>query len=386
VSPVNLGFFTGRQVVHEPHGLMADLGLGRVVNELHRRRPELVLAAATPTVLLDRHSERLTLSDDAVLPLPAMPSFSHGARHTLTCRRIMREMEERCDVVIVQLSFQAPLALLAPHRPRVYHVVGDVMGMARGSSRYSGPVKWRAVGYARFVDAVNAHVVRRPDARLVANGQALLQHYRARGRAVVSTSLSVNDLGSVSRQRAAPPPFRLLFAGFLRHEKGLDILLEAVTRLRPHLDVELEIVGPGDPGDLGPRVRALLDAATAGGWVRLAGERIYGPDLFQHFADADLLALPSRTEGTPRVLVEARAFGCPVVATDVGGIPTSVTDGVDGILVPPEDPVALATAIERVLTDDGLRASLAEKGQARAQEMTVEGFVSALLEEVENLE
>jgi len=386
VSPTRLGFFTGRQVVHQPDALMADLGLGRVVNELHRRRPELVLAACAPTVQLDRHSEPLTLARDAVLALPPMPSFLHGFRRTPVCRRTMRELEDRCDVMIVQLAFQAPVALLGPRRPRVYHVFGDVVGMARGSTQYRGLRKWPAIGYGHVVDGVQGHLIGRPGARLVANGQPLVDHYGGQGRAVVSSSLTAADLETVRRVRPQPPPYRLVFVGYLRHEKGLDILLEAVGRLRGRHEVELDIVGPGDPARLGPRVQTLLDRATAAGWARLVGEEVYGPALFQHYADADILVLPSRTEGTPRVLVEARAFGCPVVATAVGGTTTSVVDGVDGVLVPPEDPAALAAALEALLVDDDRRAALAHQGRIRARELTVEAFVTTLLDEVAVLE
>ncbi len=68
--------------------------------------------------------------------------------------------------------------------------------------------------------------------------------------------------------------------------------------------------------------------------VRFLGHRDFGPELFQCYADADVLVVPSRTEGTPRVLVEARGFGCPVIGTSVGGIPTSIANGIDGLLVP----------------------------------------------------
>ncbi len=93
--------------------------------------------------------------------------------------------------------------------------------------------------------------------------------------------------------------------------------------------------------------------------------------------------LPSLSEGTPRVLVEARAFGCPVVATRVGGIPTSVTDEVDGLLVPPSDPDALTHAMSRLMTDATLHARLKQAGIARARRHTVEAFVSTMAEEVE---
>jgi glycosyltransferase involved in cell wall biosynthesis len=95
--------------------------------------------------------------------------------------------------------------------------------------------------------------------------------------------------------------------------------------------------------------------------------------------------VPSRSEGTPRVLVEARSFGCPVVATRVGGIPTSVEDGVDGLLVPPDDPGALADALARLADDGELRARLVAGGLARARRTTVDAFAQTMIDEAARL-
>jgi glycosyltransferase involved in cell wall biosynthesis len=105
--------------------------------------------------------------------------------------------------------------------------------------------------------------------------------------------------------------------------------------------------------------------------------------LFQAYADADVLALPSLSEGTPRVLVEARAFGCAVVATTVGGIPTSVTHGVDGLLVPPGDPAALCEALVQLAADEQERQRLVDGGLRRARQCTIEVMVNELAAQLE---
>jgi glycosyltransferase involved in cell wall biosynthesis len=116
--------------------------------------------------------------------------------------------------------------------------------------------------------------------------------------------------------------------------------------------------------------------------VRTFGLVPFGPELFQAFADADVLLLPSRSEGTPRVLNEARAFGCPVVASRVGGITTSVEHEVDGLLVPPDDPEALAAATLRLLEDAELRRRMIEIGKLRMRERTIERFVDLVEQEL----
>ncbi|MHB8465484.1 MAG: glycosyltransferase [Acidimicrobiales bacterium] len=77
----------------------------------------------------------------------------------------------------------------------------------------------------------------------------------------------------------------------------------------------------------------------------------------------DVVALSSRNEGTPVALIEALACRRPVVATAVGGVATVVRDGETGLVVPPGDPVALASAIERMLSDPDRSAEMAARGR-----------------------
>jgi glycosyltransferase involved in cell wall biosynthesis len=76
----------------------------------------------------------------------------------------------------------------------------------------------------------------------------------------------------------------------------------------------------------------------------------------------DFLVLPSLTEGLPNVVLEAFSFGKPVVATRVGGVPELVTDGVNGIIVPPGDPASLAAGISRFLRDKAFAKMMGEEG------------------------
>jgi glycosyltransferase involved in cell wall biosynthesis len=119
--------------------------------------------------------------------------------------------------------------------------------------------------------------------------------------------------------------------------------------------------------------------------ITLTGMLDFGEPLFELYRSHDLFVMPTLSEGTPRTLVEARAFGCPVVATRVGGIPSSVEHGVNGLLVEPRDAAGLAAAIERVLSDEPLRLSLIEAGLAESHQRTVEHFAGELLEELSAL-
>ena len=306
-----------------------------------------------------------------------------GAR---PCRSVIREVERRSDVVIVQMPFIAPLALLGASAPRVYHVYGDVLNMARV---YRGAPRVAALAAAHGIERLQQWLFQRDETAVVTHGEAMLRRYApARGRAVVSSSVYAREVGSMQRERPAGDPFRVLFVGYLRPEKGVDVLLQAFAQVLDEVpEAELHIVGPEVPRKeaVADALFEVLERLQERATVRFLGHQPYGPALFRCFADADVLALPSRSEGTPRVLVEARAFGCPVVASRVGGVPTSVEHGIDGLLVPPDDAGALAQALLRIAHEPALRRRLVEGGYRRARRNTLEAFAATLYAEAEAL-
>jgi glycosyltransferase involved in cell wall biosynthesis len=106
----------------------------------------------------------------------------------------------------------------------------------------------------------------------------------------------------------------------------------------------------------------------------------YGKDLFEQIDRSDVLVLPSLSEGSPHVLIEARARSLPIIATRVGGIPDSVTDGEDGLLVPPRDPHAIARALSRIINDAAFRQKLIRQGRERVSKLTIEWFVDLVMD------
>lgn len=149
-------------------------------------------------------------------------------------------------------------------------------------------------------------------------------------------------------------------AGRLTHQKGMEFLVQAAGMLSPRFpDLTVLIVGEGsEQAALQERVRA----AGLENQVRLLGLRMDIPDLLALF---DIYALPSRWEGLPMAILEAMAASLPIVGSAVGGVPTAVREGVNGLLVEPEDPVALANALERLLNDPQLRRKMGDAGRKR---------------------
>jgi glycosyltransferase involved in cell wall biosynthesis len=156
---------------------------------------------------------------------------------------------------------------------------------------------------------------------------------------------------------AGPGP-HLVAAGRLSREKGLDVLLEALPRVRAALpECNLTLVGDGP---LKQELLAQREWLGLNPCVRLVG---FQPNPYPYLKHADLAVLPSRFEGLPLVVLEALAVGTPVVASDCPGALREVLwDCPQALLVPPSDPKALAEGIVSVLKtpsrDTGLEAFL----------------------------
>lgn len=387
---MRLGFVGDRAVFVDASGVWAEGGIARLVEALARRSDGLVVALSRAPRRLELCVHRLCVEPADFVPLPWVPSIARGFPKVLGCRRAIRAVERRCDVLIVQMPFAASLALLHPLRPRVYNLCADVRAVVRTSPWYRGPRRLAALMGAHAIDCVQARLVRQPNARLVAHGDELQSWYApARGRSVVSSTILRDEVMSVRRRRPAEDPFRILFVGYLRHDKGIDTLVEAYSRLRQRLpDAELHLIGAENLTDQGvdAHIRArFAELQRRGAAVQFLGHRPFGQDLFQCFADADVLALPSRSEGTPRVLIEARAFGCPVVAARVGGVSNSVAHGIDGLLVEPDDPQAFCDAMLRLVDDLPLRQRLVAAGIERARRTTVDDYADTLVEQARSL-
>jgi len=175
-----------------------------------------------------------------------------------------------------------------------------------------------------------------------------------------------NPAPPVSPSAAAARDERLaiFLGGFENPVKGGGEILAMLELVEPG-ELRVVLAGPGVLPDAGQR---LVDSRPDVEWLGwMAGEereRVMGA--------ATIFILSSSSEGLPIALLEAMSAGMAIVATEVGGVPDVVEDGVEALLVAPGDPAALATALGRLLADDELRERLGRAAQARAAGMGIE--------------
>ncbi len=157
----------------------------------------------------------------------------------------------------------------------------------------------------------------------------------------------------------------VLAVGRMSREKGhadLVAALDHLRRLYPEMRVRTVIVGSGPEQ---PAIESAIDSFGLGGRVIFAGQV---SDVRPYYGMADLLALPSHSEGSPNVLLEAMAAGVPVVATRVGGVPEIITHNDTGLLVEARDPRALACEIGNLLVEPELSRRLACRARSQVAE------------------
>lgn len=173
-----------------------------------------------------------------------------------------------------------------------------------------------------------------------------------------------------------PPDRRVaLFLGLIRPYKGVDVLIEAAAEL--DADSDWLILIAGEPwGDLGEQVRRQAGALNLGSRVRLDLRWIPEGEIPIFLAAADLLVLPYLRGSQSAVAPMALASGIPVLSTAVGGVPEVVVDGVNGLIVPPSDPVAISRALESL--DAHRLATLAQGARRTAAELDWASYASAL--------
>jgi glycosyltransferase involved in cell wall biosynthesis len=291
------------------------------------------------------------------IDFPAIRGTLRHLTHTLA--------ELKPDVILTHSYKPNILGRLAANRLRI-----PAIAVSRGWTGEN-----RKVRFYEWLDRWNlrrmSHVI------AVSDGQAA----KVRATGVAADRLSVirnsarlaslqpadPDLGTEARlHRYFPADYPIshivVSAGRLSPEKGFDVLVRAAAQVVPHVP-HVGFLHFGD-GVERPAIHTLIQSLGLANRFVLAG---FTEQLDQLLPGADLVVLPSHTEGLPNVALEASCAEVAVVATAVGGTPEVIADGQTGLLVPPGDPVALSVAIRNLLGDDARRRAMGRAGRRKMQ-------------------
>ncbi len=277
--------------------------------------------------------------------VPDEVAFARGARG------VLRSLPS-VDFILAHAHSAAYFGTRGLGIPFGFFVHGDIFARPKGTydARLTAFYRWIA---PRAYAAANVVFVLAPYLAETA------RTHGARKVEVVPNGIDLHDLGldEAPETRPRSGSLKMLSAGRLSVEKGIEHLLGACRLLDPGVDYDLTIAGSG------PLDADLRNAAADLPRVRFVGavpRAALGPLYREH----DLFVTPTLNEAFALVVLEALACGLPVIGTNIEALRAVVTEGENGLLVPPADPPALADAIERIARDETLRLSLAANAHA----------------------
>jgi glycosyltransferase involved in cell wall biosynthesis len=336
-----------------------------------RRSLALALRDAGHDVLLlspgGLHGQQLLALGLDWRPMPMDRRSLNPVREALLLLRLARLLRhERADMMHGFTIKSAVYGSLAARLARVPGRINAVAGM----------------GYVFTGDGLKARLLR-PVVRTLLrialggrNARLILQNpddvaFFKQARLVDTARVRLIRGSGVDTARFAPDPahvtgerVRVLLPARLLWDKGVAEYAEAARILRLRgVPVELLLAGDSDPGNPTAVPESALRAWVDEGLIQRLGHVDQMPALFR---SVDVVALPSYREGLPKGLIEAAACGCALIATDVPGCREVVEHGVDGLLVPAKDGLALANAIEQLALDPELRMRLGRAAREKA--------------------
>jgi glycosyltransferase involved in cell wall biosynthesis len=301
---------------------------------------------ATPKTLLKTPFETQTGLDTYLPTYWSIPRFAplHGQAMYLSLKPFLSKLRKEFPFDVIFAVWAYPDAVAAAHFardsrcPLVIKTMGsDVNALPEIAGLRTQII--RAFHQASSVVSVSAALRDKVVAMGIPPARALVQHNGVDGE-----KFTINESSEARRKLDLPPDRRIVcYVGRLGHEKGLDVLVEAMAR-RPFTETELHLVGGGE---LEESLRSQVQQLNLDGKVFFHGMRPH-EEIPAWLTACDVFCLPSRREGCPNVVLEALASGRPVVASHVGGVPELISER-NGVLVPSENPERLAQALEYTL-------------------------------------
>ena len=296
--------------------------------------------------VVERHNQ-LSASYPTFWNLPRIGMQAHPEAMYRSARRRVHELNRERPFDVILGAFAYPDVVAAAklaqelNLPLVAFVLGSDMNELAQRPELRDQIR-AALLQASSVVAVSEGLRSRVLELGIAPDRAIVQHNGVDGEC-----FQVRDSHAARRTLGVPVHDRVIcFVGNLVHEKGPDVLIEAVARLCSSGVSDLRVLFAGEGRDKDELI-AKARALAIGERVNFLG-RLSAPEVAVCMSAADVQCLPSRREGCPNVVLEALASGRPVIGSAVGGVPELLSDR-NGIMVPPDEPDALAAAITAAL-------------------------------------
>lgn len=273
--------------------------------------------------------------------------------------RLIRQYHPKCMIAnfgASNLMMMVGWLMNVPCRTSWYHTISTQIDLDAKMARWKMEVlRLRK----RLVYGAATHIVPPSNA---ASEDVKEVYNVSRDKCYVFYNSLADPLNKSAAESSMPQRNRLVCAGRLFPTKGQDVLIRAIALLKEQgLQASVEFVGRG------PEEAALRDLAHTLGVAdrcHFTGA-VPHKEVMKRVQQATAFVLPSRCDNNPLVVIESLALGVPVVASGVGGVVEAITDGVEGYLVPPDEPQVLAERLAALLTDGELRQAMSRNARTR---------------------
>lgn len=267
-------------------------------------------------------------------------------------------------------------------------MVGKVTGVPVRIHTFTGLVWPTSTGLKRAILKMTDRITCACATHVIPEGQGVLNDLKS-GK-ITRKPMKVLGYGNVmgiDLERFNPERFvrkandgttTFLFVGRIVGDKGINELVEAFVALnKEYPNTRLKLVGRYEENldPIKPETKQIIDEHEC---IELAGAR-YGDDLLQEYMDADVFVMPSYREGFPNTVIEAGAMNLPSVVTDINGSREIITDGENGLIVPPQTIEPLYTAMKRLIEDETLRNSIIQNARPMIASRFEKSFVQQCL-------
>jgi len=374
----NLTIFSHKLFRRTPQGLQTT---GAITLQIDALAPYFERVTVCAPVIDDSDFKGASVTQQNVHfhPLPHYPNQLAFLRLIPAMRREMLSALKNTDLALVILpgyaGVMASILCQRRKRPMFQWVVGD-WGKNVKVRRNNRLTYFGASSLATpLLDRLMARLTR--DTLTFYTGHILYHNHQPHQHVRISSSIRASDFYLRQATAEMHTPINLLFVGRLAREKGLSYLLEAIQILRnAEIPAILHLVGTGAlERELQHKAREL----ELENYVIFHGFVPHGTLLYQHYQNSDIFILPSLQEQQGKVLLEAMTQSLPVIASAVGGIPTVIQDGENGLLVSPANAQAIAEAVQRLIRDYPLRKKLIAGGLDYARAHTVEAEAAQMM-------
>ena len=318
--------------------------LSRRGHSVHVVAPSTNLSSSTATELLDDELITVHRLRSVRWPLHDWIRFPPPWEIGKAVCSVLDEIEP--DVVHIQSFINIGRSLSIAARARHIPLVATNHVMPDNIIEYSGLPRQLHPPLTRFGWNLASSVLGEAD--IVTSPTPIAANYLTQNTtvgSVIPLSCGV-DLSRFAPHFTRPPGNRVLYVGRLDAEKRLDTLLQAFSQVSGTLDAHLDIVGGGTELRRLEKLAAALDISDR---VQFHG-RVTDAQIDELYTQASVFAMPSTAELQSIATLEAMASGVPVVLADAMALPHLVDRGLNGILVPPQNPVELAHALETILS------------------------------------